>query len=236
MRARDSPDARQKHGSVRQRAWRLGGWTKKSVSQKEADAARVEQEGGIGKWDNSNKKGQSRERENGARRRRRGEGRRKKEEEGEGEEEEEGEEGEGEEDRASECNWLEPASYLASQAVSQLGRYQREYKFNSFYFTAHLVLPHPGQTLFHSSSYSSSPPFHRALLALPGLTALICFKYARRKFRLPWVQVSMATAIDTSNGVCRLVVAAVEIGKGEKGRSPGVLFLKRLAALRRYEN
>jgi len=29
--------------------------------------------------------------------------------------------------------------YLASQAVSQLGRYQCEYKFRSFYFTAHLV-------------------------------------------------------------------------------------------------
>lgn len=65
--------------------------------------------------------------------------------------------------------------YLASQAVSQLGRYQCEYKFRSFYFTAHLVFslfqrprpPHPFRTIAPTG---------------PELTALICFKYARGKF------------------------------------------------------
>lgn len=68
--------------------------------------------------------------------------------------------------------------YLASQAVSQLGRYQCEYKFRSFYFTAHLVF-----SLFRPPSLRPPRPFRFAAPTDLELTALICFKYARGKFR-----------------------------------------------------
>lgn len=66
--------------------------------------------------------------------------------------------------------------YRASQAVSQLGRYQCEYKFRSFYFTAHLVF-----SLFRRPR--PPHPFRTTAPTDPELTALICFKYARGKFR-----------------------------------------------------
>jgi len=58
--------------------------------------------------------------------------------------------------------------YLASQAVSQLGRYQCEYKFTSFYFTIlrRFLLSFP------PLSSAASIPLRRD----PELTALICFE------------------------------------------------------------